>query len=154
MFPNLQFWAVSWSIHNWQKFTVYDQVRLGCTKILYYEVAVYLKSNKYTSLLVQFVNYYKVKVYTICCFLLPFQSKVEHSWESASRHHWKCILYKHFFNFCHFPSPSASGDSWTWTLNQGILKGGRNTVPLASCLTGLESAVWQLTIFVFICKTD
>jgi hypothetical protein len=28
------------------------------------------------------------------------------------------------------------------------------TVLLTSCLTGLESAVWQLTIFVFICKTD
>jgi hypothetical protein len=39
-------------------------------------------------------------------------------------------------------------------LNQGILKGGSITVPLTSCLTGLESAVWQLTISVFICKTD
>jgi hypothetical protein len=28
------------------------------------------------------------------------------------------------------------------------------TVPLTSCLTGLESGVWHLTIFVFICKTD
>ncbi len=36
---------------------------------------------------------------------------------------------------------------------QGILKGGSITVPLTSCLTGLESAVWQMTIFVFICKT-
>jgi hypothetical protein len=34
-------------------------------------------------------------------------------------------------------------------LKQGILKGGSTTVPLTSCLTGLESAVWQLTIFVF-----
>jgi hypothetical protein len=25
---------------------------------------------------------------------------------------------------------------------------------LTSFLTGLESALWQLTIFVFICKTD
>jgi hypothetical protein len=30
----------------------------------------------------------------------------------------------------------------------------KNTVLLTSCLTGLESAVWQLTIFVLICKTD
>jgi len=37
---------------------------------------------------------------------------------------------------------------------QGILKGGSITVLLTSCLTGLESAVWQLIIFVFICKTD
>ncbi len=36
---------------------------------------------------------------------------------------------------------------------QGILKGDI-TVPMTSCLSGLESAVWQLTIFVFICKTD
>jgi hypothetical protein len=33
-------------------------------------------------------------------------------------------------------------------------KGGSITVPLTSCLTGLESAVWQLTMFVFICLTD
>jgi hypothetical protein len=36
----------------------------------------------------------------------------------------------------------------------GNTKGGSFTVPLTSCLIGLESAVWQLTIFVFICKTD
>ncbi len=28
------------------------------------------------------------------------------------------------------------------TSNQGTLKGGSMTVPLTSCLTGLESAVW------------
>ncbi len=38
--------------------------------------------------------------------------------------------------------------------NAGNTKGGSITVLLTSCLTGLESAVWQLTIFVFICKTD
>jgi len=32
----------------------------------------------------------------------------------------------------------------------GNTKGGSITVPLTSCSTGLESAVWQLTIFVFI----
>jgi hypothetical protein len=36
----------------------------------------------------------------------------------------------------------------------GNTKGGIITVLLTSCLTGLESAVWQLTFFVFICKTD
>jgi hypothetical protein len=30
----------------------------------------------------------------------------------------------------------------------GNTKGGSITVPLTSCLTGLEPAVWQLTIFV------
>ncbi len=36
----------------------------------------------------------------------------------------------------------------------GNTKRGSITVPLTSCLTGLDSAVWQLTILVFICKTD
>ncbi len=36
----------------------------------------------------------------------------------------------------------------------GNTKGGSITVLLTSCLTGLESAVWKLTIFVFICKID
>jgi hypothetical protein len=36
----------------------------------------------------------------------------------------------------------------------GNTKGGSITVPLTSCLTGLVSAVSQLTIFVFICETD
>jgi hypothetical protein len=35
----------------------------------------------------------------------------------------------------------------------GNTKGGSITVPLTYCLTGLESAVSLLTIFVFICKT-
>jgi hypothetical protein len=34
--------------------------------------------------------------------------------------------------------------NWQWRARyQGILKGGSITVPLTSCLTGLESAVWQ-----------
>jgi hypothetical protein len=37
-----------------------------------------------------------------------------------------------------------------WRSGPGNTKGGSITVPLTSCLTGLESAVWQLTIFVFI----
>jgi hypothetical protein len=45
----------------------------------------------------------------------------------------------------------------TAVLNRGVCvqpwntKGGSITVLLTSCLTGLESAVWQMTIFVFIC---
>jgi hypothetical protein len=38
-------------------------------------------------------------------------------------------------------------DLW---LVPGNTKGGSIIVPLTSCLTGLELAVWQLTIFVFI----
>jgi len=36
----------------------------------------------------------------------------------------------------------------------GYTKGGSITVPMTSSLTGLESGVLQLKIFVFICKTD
>jgi hypothetical protein len=36
----------------------------------------------------------------------------------------------------------------------GNTKGGSITVPLTSRLTSFESAVLQLTIFLFICKTD
>jgi len=39
-------------------------------------------------------------------------------------------------------------------LVSGYTKGGIITVLLTSCLTGLELAVWQLTIFAFICKTN
>jgi len=52
-------------------------------------------------------------------------------------------------------SPLAAwGWSWKWSdgILQGILKGRYHcTIDL---LFGLESAVWLLTIFVFICKTD
>ncbi len=40
------------------------------------------------------------------------------------------------------------------TTEPGNTKGGSITVQLTSCLTGFQSAVWQLTIFVFICKSD
>jgi hypothetical protein len=40
-----------------------------------------------------------------------------------------------------------------WT-EPGNIKGGSITVPLTSCLTGLEWAVWQLKFFVFIWKMD
>ncbi len=40
------------------------------------------------------------------------------------------------------------------SFRRGILKGKSITVLLTSCFTDLESAVWQLTIFVFIFKTD
>ncbi len=36
----------------------------------------------------------------------------------------------------------------------GNTKGGSITVLLTSCLIGFESAAWQLTIYIFICKTD
>ena len=43
--------------------------------------------------------------------------------------------------------------NYSWA-SPGNTKGGSITVLLTSCLTDLESAVWQLTIYVFICKTD
>ncbi len=48
---------------------------------------------------------------------------------------------------------SRLGKSGQWH-KSGNTKGGSTTVPLTSCLIGLESVVWLLTIFVFICKTD
>jgi hypothetical protein len=39
-------------------------------------------------------------------------------------------------------------------VSAGNTKGRSISVPLTSCLTGLESALRKLTIFVFICKTD
>ncbi len=41
-----------------------------------------------------------------------------------------------------------------WTEDPGSTKGGSITLLLTSCLTGLESTVWQLMILVFIYKTD
>jgi hypothetical protein len=52
------------------------------------------------------------------------------------------------FNFSNFQW------QWLWNIMPGNTKGGSITVPLTSCLTSLESVVWQLTIFVFICKKD
>ncbi len=43
---------------------------------------------------------------------------------------------------------------WHDKLKSGNTKGGNIIVPFTSCLTGLELALWQLTIFVCICKTD
>ncbi len=46
-------------------------------------------------------------------------------------------------------------DHYIWVWHQPVnTKGGSITVLLTSCLIGLESAVWQLRIFVFMSKTD
>ncbi len=49
---------------------------------------------------------------------------------------------------------SSNSNSMSKLQQSGNTKGGSITVPLTSCLTDLESAVRQLTFFVFICKTD
>jgi hypothetical protein len=54
---------------------------------------------------------------------------------------------------CSFPG-THNIDASKAKVKAGNTKRGRITVLLTSCLTGLESVVWQLTIFVFICKTD
>ncbi len=48
-------------------------------------------------------------------------------------------------------SAGRTNDTWE---RAGNAKGGSIIVLLTTCLTGLELAVWQLTIFVFIFKTD
>jgi hypothetical protein len=40
------------------------------------------------------------------------------------------------------------------TLVAGTTKGGSITVPLTSCLTGLESVVLQLNFFLFVKQTN
>ncbi len=62
--------------------------------------------------------------------------------------------------FVHLVTPKARAkhehlfDQPTSDCSNRNTKGGSNTVPLTSCLAGLESVVWLLTIFVFICKTE
>jgi len=54
------------------------------------------------------------------------------------------ILVSVLQSFCTLPMIPRPGNT----------KGGSIAVPLTFCLTGLESTVWQQSIFVFICKTD
>ncbi len=65
---------------------------------------------------------------------------------SPTTHSAKFQSYKTFF-LCHLNGEESY-------VNTGNTKGGSIPLPLTFCLTGLESAVWQLTIFVFIWKTD
>jgi hypothetical protein len=48
----------------------------------------------------------------------------------------------------------SASSGWIWTGKPGNTEGGSITVGLTWSLTALESAVWQLTIFLLICKTD
>jgi hypothetical protein len=52
------------------------------------------------------------------------------------------------------PNAQDSVPQFIWPPWARNTKVGSIPVLLASCLTGLESAVRQLTIFAFICKTD
>ncbi len=61
-----------------------------------------------------------------------------------------CVIIIIFLFICKRQRLSALAQ----LLEAGNTKGGSITVPLTSCLTGLQPAVWQLTIFVFIWKTD
>ncbi len=57
-----------------------------------------------------------------------------------------CFIY--CYAQCHY------AECWRPSTLAGNTKGGSITVPLTSSLTGLESAVWQLTLFVFIYQAD
>jgi hypothetical protein len=68
-----------------------------------------------------------------------------------------------YLNIVHFSTPVLVTHLWQlktvvflhWCLIHAVpgnTEGGSITVLFTSCLTGLESAVRQLTIFVFICK--
>ncbi len=54
----------------------------------------------------------------------------------------------------HYQSEPTQIEPLTVRAQSGNTKGRSITVPLTSWMTGLESAICQLTIFVFICKTD
>jgi len=96
-------------------------------------------NNKNTSLLRYKIYYGRKKV-----FWYRFKRRTKSLFEKF--HHFKEIIWKWHF--------------WRWLTvhilmdTPGNTKGGSITVPLTSCLTGLEWAVGQLTIFVYICKTD
>ncbi len=73
--------------------------------------------------------------------------------------HSKSIVTVHSVNRCQgvsFPLPLGIGSKFKpWLVAAAVkTKGGSITLLLTSCLTGLELAVWQLTIFVFVCKRD
>ncbi len=70
-------------------------------------------------------------------------------WQTLFWQLWVCRTW----NFFIFISPTNLLHTFILALFK-VLRQGSITVLLTSCLTGLESAVWQLTIFVFICKTD
>jgi len=76
-----------------------------------------------------------VKLHKIISFHLHFFEKVKHRETSASLS-LSLFLYR------------------VVNVIPGKSKGGSITVPLTSCLTGLESIVGLLTIFVFKCKTE
>ncbi len=71
-------------------------------------------------------------------------------WDS----YYKTFYYGYLYIFYNKPgclslSPISSFQPQFANVRAGNTKGGSITVPLTSCLTGLELAVWQLTFFVF-----
>jgi hypothetical protein len=70
-------------------------------------------------------------------------------------------ILKWYWHFCNSLISVVSKNSSKFSY-PGNTKGGSITVPLTSCLTCLESAVWQLKwyfncsypVTIFICKTD
>jgi len=80
---------------------------------------------------------------------------------TSYRRAWQSCLLSTPNRYRCFESFFLAIDAWeNWDVTTiksvfaGNTKEGSITVPLTSCLTGLESAVWQLTIVLFICKTD
>jgi hypothetical protein len=59
-----------------------------------------------------------------------------------------------YCRICQAAEPNVPSGGNDIKLFAGNTKGESIAVPLTSCLTGLESAVRQLTFIVFICKTD
>ncbi len=82
-------------------------------------------------------NYHLFSVSQISCLCWVSLCWMSLCWMSL---YW--MSWRHFYSMITNASFQQAGN----------IKGVSLIVPLTSCLTGLESAVWQLTIFVFIWK--
>jgi len=93
-------------------------------------------------------TFFKVISFLGCIY--AYDSEVRFSLCETLKSHWNAVanIIKLFWHNLHCYSYMSQHSAW-WYL-PGNTNGGSITVPL----TGLESAAWQLTIVVFICKTD
>jgi hypothetical protein len=89
----------------------------------------------------------KLRIRNVLTIQAPGNSDWEGKLSTVNLHHWQTWANRAKSGLCFqlYKVPCVCHEP-------GNTKGGSITVPLTSCLTGLESAVWQMTIFVFICK--
>ena len=91
-------------------------------------------------------------LYTACIGLLWLNNKVAQS-PILKKVQSVCVFKKILKNLKRTIYVSSCNFQRSFKVIPGNTKRGNIIALLTSCLTGLESALWQLTIFVFICKT-